>query len=292
LAFPACEYGQIEATSARRAIVTNASFHAVLRLFERRRAAASNLMHARYYSASIGRFLSIDPVGGRADDSQSWNRYSYVQNNPILRTDPDGRCPWCVPAAIGGAVGIVAGGVGELWSQGFGSDAPVEWDKVAAAAAGGGVSGVLAGATMGVSTIGEGGLASAVVVNASANIVGGATTRALQGDGSVNAKQIAIDGATGGVAGALGHGAATVASRQAPALATQVEASRAAARAGGGYGAAQSARGAAAKLARVTSRAAAVNTVIGAQGSNVIAPNAQHTLEEKRKQMHESKKIQ
>lgn len=48
-------------------------------------------MHARYYTARTGRFLSVDP--GRADlkKPQSWNRYSYTLNNPINNTDPDGR---------------------------------------------------------------------------------------------------------------------------------------------------------------------------------------------------------
>jgi RHS repeat-associated protein len=39
-------------------------------------------MHARYYSANVGRFLSVDPVLGNPSIPQSWNRYAYVQNNP------------------------------------------------------------------------------------------------------------------------------------------------------------------------------------------------------------------
>ncbi|HJQ40382.1 MAG TPA: RHS repeat-associated core domain-containing protein [Thermoanaerobaculia bacterium] len=48
-------------------------------------------MHARYYSAAIGRFLSLDPVGGNPREPQSWNRYAYVSNNPTSRIDADGR---------------------------------------------------------------------------------------------------------------------------------------------------------------------------------------------------------
>ena len=47
-------------------------------------------MHARYYSPNLGRFLSVDPVGGSIGSSQSWNRYSYVLNSPINATDPTG----------------------------------------------------------------------------------------------------------------------------------------------------------------------------------------------------------
>ena len=48
-------------------------------------------MHARYYSPNLGRFLSVDPIGGTVGSSQSWNRYSYVLNNPLSLIDPDGR---------------------------------------------------------------------------------------------------------------------------------------------------------------------------------------------------------
>ena len=47
-------------------------------------------MHARYYSASMGRFLSVDPVLGTPRRSQSWNRYSYADNSPINLIDPTG----------------------------------------------------------------------------------------------------------------------------------------------------------------------------------------------------------
>jgi RHS repeat-associated protein len=56
-------------------------------------------MHARYYSPRLGRFLSIDPVGGEAGSSQSWNRYTYVLDNPLKLIDPDGREYVGTPAA-------------------------------------------------------------------------------------------------------------------------------------------------------------------------------------------------
>ena len=50
-------------------------------------------MHARSYRPVQGRFLSVDPTWESADAGrpQSWNRYSYVTNNPIVLTDPGGR---------------------------------------------------------------------------------------------------------------------------------------------------------------------------------------------------------
>jgi len=50
----------------------------------------NDYMHARYYNPGIGRFLSVDPVGGTVGSSQSWNRYSYVLNNPLVYVDPSG----------------------------------------------------------------------------------------------------------------------------------------------------------------------------------------------------------
>jgi RHS repeat-associated protein len=50
-------------------------------------------MHARHHSMVTGRFLSVDPAGESFDPKlpQSWNRYSYVQNNPVQYVDPSGR---------------------------------------------------------------------------------------------------------------------------------------------------------------------------------------------------------
>ncbi|KAB2964106.1 MAG: hypothetical protein F9K16_05075 [Thermoanaerobaculia bacterium] len=50
-------------------------------------------LHARFSSPVVGRFLSIDPVGGRPSSPQSWNRYSYVIGQPLNYTDPTGELP-------------------------------------------------------------------------------------------------------------------------------------------------------------------------------------------------------
>ncbi|MEE8583491.1 MAG: RHS repeat-associated core domain-containing protein, partial [Acidobacteriota bacterium] len=48
---------------------------------------------ARYCDSITGRFLSVDPALGSADPGapQTWNRYAYVINNPMIFIDPDGR---------------------------------------------------------------------------------------------------------------------------------------------------------------------------------------------------------
>ena len=51
-------------------------------------------MHARYYSPTVGRFLSVDPaidLRANLNNPQGWNRYAYVRNNPLRHTDPTGK---------------------------------------------------------------------------------------------------------------------------------------------------------------------------------------------------------
>ena len=48
-------------------------------------------MGARYYDPVVGRFVSKDPMGFDEKNLQSFNRYSYANNNPYKYVDPDGR---------------------------------------------------------------------------------------------------------------------------------------------------------------------------------------------------------
>jgi RHS repeat-associated protein len=47
-------------------------------------------MNARLYDPVLGRFLSPDPYVQAPEFSQSFNRYSYCVNNPLIYTDPSG----------------------------------------------------------------------------------------------------------------------------------------------------------------------------------------------------------
>jgi len=47
-------------------------------------------MNGRIYDPGIGRFLSADPSVQAPTQTQNYNRYSYVVNNPLSLTDPSG----------------------------------------------------------------------------------------------------------------------------------------------------------------------------------------------------------
>ncbi len=58
----------------------------------------------RYYSPHLQRFISEDPVGLAG----GINRNSYADGNPLSESDPNGECPWCIGAIIGGGFDLAA----------------------------------------------------------------------------------------------------------------------------------------------------------------------------------------
>ncbi|UZJ43677.1 RHS repeat-associated core domain-containing protein [Marinimicrobium sp. C6131] len=51
-------------------------------------------MNGRIYDPRLGRFLQADPLIDGVTDTQGYNRYSYVHNNPLNATDPSGFSAW------------------------------------------------------------------------------------------------------------------------------------------------------------------------------------------------------
>jgi RHS repeat-associated protein len=51
-------------------------------------------MNGRLYDPRLGRVMSADPIVQAQYMSQSYNRYSYCMNNPLLLTDPSGYSAW------------------------------------------------------------------------------------------------------------------------------------------------------------------------------------------------------
>ena len=50
--------------------------------------------NARYYNPVLGRFISPDALVPQPGNPQSFNRYSYVTNNPATLVDPSGHGIW------------------------------------------------------------------------------------------------------------------------------------------------------------------------------------------------------
>ncbi len=65
-------------------------------------------MRARWYDPAIGRFISPDPIIPEPTNPQSFNRYSYVYNNPIKYTDPSGHCVFIPPFDTAVCVALLA----------------------------------------------------------------------------------------------------------------------------------------------------------------------------------------
>ncbi|GAB6519296.1 RHS repeat domain-containing protein [Bacillus paranthracis] len=60
---------------------------------------------ARYYNPNHGVFLSVDPDPGDEDDPVTMTGYTYGDNNPVMKVDPDGHLAWWIAS---GAVGGIA----------------------------------------------------------------------------------------------------------------------------------------------------------------------------------------
>jgi len=58
-----------------------------------RDATGLDYFRARYFSSSLGRFISADSIVPGAGNPQAFNRYSYAYNSPLRHTDPSGHVP-------------------------------------------------------------------------------------------------------------------------------------------------------------------------------------------------------
>ena len=66
-------------------------------------------MNARLYDPLLGRFLSPDPYVQAPEHTQSFNRYSYCMNNPLIYKDEDGEFWWIIAAAaVGGVINVIS----------------------------------------------------------------------------------------------------------------------------------------------------------------------------------------
>ncbi len=100
-------YGKIQITDVSDTVLSESAIENPYFFTGRRYDADTGLYHyrARYYSAELGRFLQVDPVGY----FDSVNLYGYVLNNPILFIDPFGLKYAEQFAGVGAATGAATG---------------------------------------------------------------------------------------------------------------------------------------------------------------------------------------
>ena len=72
----------------------------------------------RFHNPGTGRFLTPDPYAGSADpaDPGSWNRYAYVEGDPINEVDPDGLMQNCPNGDGCAGIGLRGPGGGPIFT--------------------------------------------------------------------------------------------------------------------------------------------------------------------------------
>jgi hypothetical protein len=116
-------------------------------------------MNGRIYDPTLGRFLQADPHIQAPNNSQNYNRYSYVLNNPMSYNDPSGfffkslgkflKKNWRTIASIG--LGYLTFGLGTGFAAipDIGASALIGWGAAAGAVSGFISTGSLKGALQG-----------------------------------------------------------------------------------------------------------------------------------------------
>jgi RHS repeat-associated protein len=102
-------------------------------------------MNGRLYDPLLRRFLNADENIQDPANTQNYNKYGYVMNNPMMYSDPDGEIWWWIAGALAGGYlsGVQANG-GQLNPvNGIGNT----WSAVLGGAIGGAISGALGNIT-------------------------------------------------------------------------------------------------------------------------------------------------
>lgn len=81
-------------------------------------------MRARYYSPELKRFVNADILTGNIGESDSLNRYAYVDGNPITMVDPFGLCK--EPGSKKNNSGGLSGKIKSMWSKGKGKASEIK----------------------------------------------------------------------------------------------------------------------------------------------------------------------
>ncbi|WP_238349659.1 RHS repeat-associated core domain-containing protein [Chryseobacterium cucumeris] len=176
-------------------------------------------MNGRLYDPLLRRFLNADENIQDPFNTQIYNRYGYVMNNPLIYTDPNGEFAWIVVGAVIGGylTGVKANGSWNPVKWNWGAT----WGKIAMGAAVGAFTGGV-GAAVGSASLAaagaygiQGGLLGGAIAGASGGAVAGAingfATAVMFGEDVIEGTVMgglsgaAIGGAAGAITGGIGQ---------------------------------------------------------------------------------------
>jgi RHS repeat-associated protein len=158
---------------------------------------------ARWYDPYLNHFTQPDSiVPEQTQGVQAWDRYAYVNNNPVRYDDPTGHCAIICTAVAGLVIGVAVNYTIQVannmnsgkysFTEALTSNIDEKQLVVAA------VGGFVAGATMGIAS----GAASAMVIPGAvgeaaafvtANVVGGAAANVAAGQAEAVAEQLEVN---------------------------------------------------------------------------------------------------
>src|SRR5690606_21508709 len=101
------------------------------------------------YDPTLGRFLQADPFVQEPKNSQNYNRYSYVLNNPMSYTDPSGYFFKAIFKGIAKYWRVIAAAVVTYVTAGAASGWAASWGYAAGTVGNAAIAGAIAGAAGG-----------------------------------------------------------------------------------------------------------------------------------------------
>ncbi len=132
--------------------------------------------NARWYDPALGRFAQADTlIPQQSQGVQAWDRYAYVNNNPLRYNDPSGHCVDGITTFLcAAAFGALIGGAVNAYFQ-YRDTGSVKLSEVAGATTAGAVSAVV------LTALAPASLAGAFVAGGVANVVGNQAGALVEG---------------------------------------------------------------------------------------------------------------
>ncbi len=159
--------------------------------------------NSRWYDPALGRWIQPDSIIPEAAQGvQAWDRFAYVNNNPIRYNDPSGHCLILCTALLGGAIGAIVGAVTYTATNAHSFDT----GEMLVTAGGGAVAGALIGSGVGLLTGGAAGAlatTATIMTGAGSGAAGSGAGYMLTNIGGFEENSFLETTAIGGVVGGI-----------------------------------------------------------------------------------------